>query len=257
MKSALYTGRIRHRRSTPVPHAFEYGVYQVYLDLDEVDRLFRLPFVFARRGPALAAFRRADHFGDPREPLSHSVRRRVREQLGFEPTGPIRLLTQLRHAGLLMNPVSFYFCFDRTERRIEALLAEVTNTPWGEQHVYVWSGDAIRPGRPEALFPKAMHVSPFMDMEMAYRVRVTHPADTLVVHLENWKAGLRIFDATLTLRRKSWSAWRLGALALRYPLIPLKIFAAIYWEAFRLWRKGVPIHPHPRPETTQKETCIE
>ena len=70
-------------------------------------------------------------------PLADAVRDLVEERTGARPAGPIRLLTHLRSFGHCFNPVSFYYCFDPAGERVEAVVAEVTNTPWGERHAYV------------------------------------------------------------------------------------------------------------------------
>ena len=51
--------------------------------------------------------------------------------------GPIRLLTHLRYFGHCFNPVSFYYCFNDSDEKVEAIMAEVTNTPWKERYAYV------------------------------------------------------------------------------------------------------------------------
>ena len=123
-------------------------------------------------------FRRRDYLGDPAVPLADAVRALVADRTGAAPDGPIRLLTNLRTLGRCFNPVSFYYCFDRDER-LEAVVAEVTNTPWGERHAYVLTGGG-RVLRGE--HKKAMRVSPFMGMEQRYAVRHRAGPDALGAH---------------------------------------------------------------------------
>ena len=94
------------------------------------------------------------------------------EQTGARPQGPIRLLTQLRSFGHCFNPVSFYYCFDAGGERVQAVVAEVTNTPWGERHAYVI--ETAQPRHVAVLageLDKALHVSPFMGMDHRYEAR--------------------------------------------------------------------------------------
>ena len=114
--------------------------------------------------PGLLRFRRSDYHGDPAVALADAVRDTVERETGIRPAGPIRLLTNLRSLGLCFNPVSFYYCFDAAGQQLQAVLAEVTNTPWGERQAYVIAGEAGR-------FQKLMHVSPFMPMDQAYTLR--------------------------------------------------------------------------------------
>jgi len=137
MQSGIYEGRVQHRRYAPLPHVFRYPLYLLYLDLAELDQVFRRRWLWSTHLWTLARFRRADHFGDPNRSLDSAVRDLVESRTGRRPMGPVRLLTQLRHLGFLMNPVSFYYCFDTADQKVEWVVAEVTNTPWGEQHCYV------------------------------------------------------------------------------------------------------------------------
>ena len=137
MQSCLYKGRVGHRRYTPVRHEFKYRIFLVYLDLSELDEVFRGRWLWSTRRPTIAWFRRADHFGDPSQSLDESVRSLVQQRTGVWPTGPVRLLTHLRYFGYVMNPVSFFYCFKADGTELQNVVAEVHNTPWNERHCYV------------------------------------------------------------------------------------------------------------------------
>jgi DUF1365 family protein len=247
MNSAIYFGQVRHRRTGPVEHAFRYRMFMLYLDLAELPRVFQGRWLWSTRRPALARFRREDHFGDPARPLDACVRDLVARETGRRPGGPVRLLTNLRYFGYVFNPVSFYYCFDENDTRVETIVAEVTNTPWGERHCYVLP-QALNEGRGDTgrFRPrKVMHVSPFMPMDVDYDWRFGTPGGRLSVHMENARAGRKIFDATLVLQREEIRAGVLARALAGYPLITLKIIAAIHWQALKLWLKGAPVHDHP------------
>lgn len=245
MNSCLYRGAVRHRRREPVVHDFRTSLFMLYLDLDELPAVFDGRWLWSARRPNLAWFRRADYLGDPRQPLDAAVRDLVAARTGVRPTGPIRLLTHLRYFGFVMNPVSFYYCFDTSGRRVEALVAEITNTPWGERHAYVLRAPPDGARLQRFRFSKTFHVSPFMGMEHEYDWRFSPPGERLLVHMQNHTPAGKLFDATLTLRRQPLGGRALAAALLRHPAMTAQVALAIYWQALRLWMRRVPVHPHP------------
>jgi DUF1365 family protein len=245
--SCLYRGWIRHRRYAPREHEFRYPLFLAYLDLDQLDSVFAGRWLWSSRRPALARFDRRDHLGDPDVPLATAVRDLVAAETGRRPEGPIRLLTNLRYFGHCFNPVSFYYCFDAAGQNVETLVAEVHNTPWGERHCYVLAEADTPHGRTSIRYrsSKRFHVSPFMSMDMEYEWTTTVPGSRLVVNIENFESDTRLFDATLVLRRREISGRELARTLLRFPFMTVRVVLWIYWEAFRLWLKKTPFHPHP------------
>jgi DUF1365 family protein len=246
MHSRIYKGWVEHRRVAPTSNHFRYRMFMMYLDLAELPQLFdRIPFWSARRR-ALAWFKRADYLGSAAVPLDQSVRDLVEQRTGTRPAGPIRLLTHLRYFGYCMNPVSFYYCFDESGGTLETIVAEITNTPWKERHQYVLPV-ADRAARLKRFgFDKDFHVSPFLPMDMQYRWSFNQPQNRLFVHMQNHRNGVQMFDATLMLRENPVTTLGLIGVLAAFPLMTLKVIAAIHWQALRLWAKRTPVFDHPR-----------
>lgn len=248
LASAIYEGVVRHRRRAPVAHALEMPLFMMYLDLAEVDEVFRGRWLWSASRPAVARFDRAEYLGDASRPLAACVLDEVERVHGVRPTGPIRLLTHMRYCGYLFNPVSFYYCHESAEGPARYVVAEITNTPWKERHRYVLdAGPKGLSGAHEFAFEKCFYVSPFMAMKQSYRWRLTNPARTLVVHMENLEATAqggeaRLFDATLSMRRREISGPALARVLVRYPCLTAGVIARIYWNALLLKMKGVPTY---------------
>ncbi|MGI9184663.1 MAG: DUF1365 domain-containing protein [Solirubrobacteraceae bacterium] len=241
--SCLYAGTIRHRRHEPHKE-FSHRLTLAYIDLDELDGLLGGRLVKSR--PGLLRFRRRDYLGDPAQPLAAAVRDRVLELSGRRPDGPIRVLTQLRSWGQCFNPVSFYYCLDAAGEEVDAVLAEVTNTPWGDRHSYLLRRGADPHAVLHGTFAKQLHVSPFMGMDHVYEARATAPDRSLSVHIESQREDKTVFDATLALHRVPLNQASAARLAVRYPLATARVLALIYGHAIGLKLAGARVHPHPR-----------
>lgn len=254
MQSAIFSGQVKHSRSQPFGHSFEYRVYMMYLDLAELDDVFAGRWFWSTKRIALARFSRKNYFGDPAVPLTRSIRDLVQRRLGFRPKGPVRLLTNLSCFGYCFNPISIYYCFDERDEKPEAIVAEVSNTPWGERHCYV-----LQPGQQDAHAgvqraegQKKLHVSPFIGMDVHYDWLFTRPEDDLVVRIRNRTNNEVFFLATLILRRTEISTASLAATLLRFPLMTFKVAIGIYWQALRLWARGCPVHAHPEKHSSMQ-----
>ena len=247
--SCLYTGTVVHRRRHPVEHSFRYRVFMLHADLDELPGLLGGRRAWSATRPAPLWLRRADHLGDRPRPLAEAVRDLVEERTGRRPGGPVRLLTHPRFLGVGFNPISLYYCHDRDGGPLTCAVAEVTNTPWGDQHAYVidlrgrdTSPHAVHHGA----FDKTLHVSPFLPLDMEYRWTLAVPGDRLSFGIACLRGGRTVLTAGLDLHRRELTPRATAAVLATHAPMPLVVLGGIYFEAFRLWRKGAPYHPHPR-----------
>jgi DUF1365 family protein len=249
---------VRHRRLGEPSDEFSYPLFMAYLDLDELPELFDESRLWSARRPAPAWFRRSDYLGDPQLPLRDAARELVLQRTGIALDGPVRLLTHLRYFGHCFNPVSFYYCFDAGGKHVRAVIADVTNTPWGERHAYVMPVSAPGGVRGSAVmrsqFRKALHVSPLMGMDSTYDWRLSEPSERLSVHIESIRDGGKpIFDATLSLCRREMSAPEMRRMLARYPLLTMRLTTRIYTHALRLKLRGASYHPHPGKNASNQE----
>lgn len=254
LTSKLYVGKVMHHRHSPTEHRFSYSLFMLYLDLDELPTIFDRYWFWSAKRFNLAQFRRQDHLSG-KACLKSTVLDLVEKQSGNRPSGKVTLLSHLRYFGYVMNPVSFYYCFDATNQHILAIVAEVHNTPWGEQHAYVLEVDKPEEQSPNAIHRfehrKNFHVSPFMPMDMRYQWRVSKPNETLSVSIENWQSldssnqAQRIFNVGMQLKQQPINSATLAKCLMTFPFMTLKVAGAIYYQALRLWFKNVPLHSKP------------
>ena len=245
LNSALYSGLLQHRRHQPRVHQFRYRCSLLLLDLDEQQQVFGLSQLWSGRWWSPMRFRETDYLRAERQPeesLKACAQRLVSEQLQLEIDGAVQLLTQIRSFGMLFNPASFFYCYDR-HGALRGIICEVTNTPWGEHFCYVLEAN---PNEQQQNFTlhKRFHVSPFLPLQADYHMRFSRPGERVQVHIAHQQGDQRLFSASLSLQRKQLSARLLRREALSFPFMVLRTLTGIYWQALRLLIKRIPLFDH-------------
>ena len=242
MKSALYTGVVVHVRTRPVRRKLRYRVAQMLLDLDELPRLDRDLRWFGYNRRAVFSFHDRDH-GDGSGRLRDWVTGKLVDAgCAFEP-GAIRVLCMPRLLGHVFNPLSVYFCHD-ADGRLGAVLYEVNNT-FGERHSYVVAVDGAGAGTVRQQCDKAFYVSPFLPMALRYDFTLSPPAEGVSVQVAASDQQGLLLDAWFTGRREALGDAQLLSALAAFPLMTLKVVAAIHWEALKIWLSGVPLVAKP------------
>jgi uncharacterized protein len=250
--SALYVGSVRHRRHRPSSHAFRHRSYHVLIDVDELPDLDREVRGFGYNRRAVTTFRDTDHFG----PLALPVREKLGHWLaarGVElPAGRVMVLANLRVAGHVFNPVSWWFCH-HADGSLAFVVAEVDNT-FGESHSYLLDDlEPHRDGTLRARADKVFHVSPFLPIEgLGYGFTIVPPGagdpdERILVHMDVEDDQGRILDATQDGRRVPLTSRSLARVLLTHPLMPLRTVLLIHAHALALWAKGVRSFRKPAP----------
>jgi len=249
MKSSLYFGEVRHHRRSPKKHDLSYKLFMPHLFLDELDEVFQGRWLWSVNRSNLSSFHRKDYHNPKVSSLEKAVRATMSEQTGQEVKGPISVLTHLRTFGHCFNPVTFYYAWDDEKSQPHALMAEITNTPWGERYVkaFRWDdSDSNRSNKSKHRFEKEFHVSPFIGMDVNYDWRFSPPGDELKVDMILREKDKVFFTAHLDLNRKPVGSGNLAWALLRFPFLTFKVSFGIYWNALLLRLKGCPFYPHPK-----------
>ena len=245
IESGLFAGTLRHRRFSPVAHAFTYPLFMALLDIDRIPELMTRSRLTSHNRWNWASFDDRDHLGDPRLPLRDRLAADAARHGIDVPAGQVLLLTHLRYLGYGFNPVSFFYCFDRADR-LRVVVAEVSNTFGGSHNYWLRPDPASRTFRATAR--KSLYVSPFMPVDLEYTFAFTLPGTRLVAHMTTRKAGSTGFDATLSLERRPWTAAEVRRALVRYPAMTASVITGIHWQAMKLWWKGVPVVPRVTPD---------
>lgn len=255
MSSQWLQGSIRHRRLYPVQHEFEYHTGMLALDTDEWQQVANVSPFFSLESFNWMSLKRQDYFRPEAGDLAEAVREQVEAATGWRPDGPVELITHPRYAGYVFNPVSFYFCYRNGESGSSGdvpavILAQITNTPWHERHVYcleTTGSEANSSGwRTEQFgFTKRFHVSPFNAMTQHYEWTFSFRGPELRIHMNVLEEGKKHFDATLVVQRTPLTRKTLHRSLRQFPVEALKVAAGIYWHAIKLKLKGAPFYTHP------------
>lgn len=222
---AVFKGSVFHKRFKPFGHHFTlpFGCYFLHLSGNEKDINASL-----KSHGLSGCYKRRNYFGDPQERLKTSVLKKISTLLNKDVQGDVYFLGQLQHMRFYFSSVNFYFV--RAQEHFEYMLAEVTNTPWGETHCYALPLDQ------KNIHDKEFHVSPFNPMDMTYDWTIKTEDDKFYLKIDCKRDSLE-FTASIHVNRSLTKA--------NYTLMPIRMLLGIYWHALILFIKKNPVYPHP------------
>ena len=245
MRSAIYQGVITHRRNDQVRHGFQYPLFMVYLDLDELADFFQRSRFWSMERFNWASFHRDDYLHPETPSLKHAVQKEIETKTGKAFHGKVFMLGHVRYLGYCFNPATFYYCYD--DEQLKYVVAEVSNTPWNQRHTYVLTFAEGTTTTQNFTAEKAFHVSPFLGMDCTYQWKISPPDQDLSLYISNFREDTLIFSAGLKLHRQAATSFNLNKILVRFPAVTIKTIFSIYWQALRLWSKGARFHDHPQP----------
>ena len=243
----LYVGKVMHARLKPFGHRFTYGVFSLLVDVDRLAELHAMSRLLSVNRPGPISFDERDHVEREGETL-RAYADRLLAQAGVEtPARRVLLLAYPRILGFVFNPIAVHFCYGEGDVPL-ALIYAVRNT-FGERHAYV---APVRPGEagPAGIRQeraKLFHVSPFIGMGARYHFRILPPGRTVRLRIHETEAGEPLLAATFNGDARPLSDAALAACLARFPLMTMKVVAAIHWQALKLWLKGARFHRSPPP----------
>lgn len=255
LKNSIVNGWVRHHRYHPKSHKFEYNMTWTLLDLDQVGDVFKGSKTWSIEKFNVFSYRANDFHTNTKVSKSIkasnftkcSIIQTIRDKTGKDFTGKVFMLSHLRSFGYNFNSVCFYFCYDQTGQKLEFLVSEITNTPWGERHSYIFECEHSSNNTYQFEFDKEFHVSPFISMDMKYRWTFKVDDEHLRIHMVvNNQEQKKYFDATFTADFVPLEVSNMTWLALTSALQPLKMSLSIYWQALKLWLKRIKLQSHPK-----------
>ncbi len=254
---AIYRGTLKHHRTHPIAHRFEYKVFQIWLNINKLYLVDQISRFWSVNRFNLVRFNRQNFMPSPL-PIFEEVKQKIQHHSGKTFDGDVYLLANLSYWGHGYNPASFYACYESGS--LTYFICEIHNTPWGERFSYVHdlNQDASdTEGVHVAQFEKRFHVSPFMPMNLEYEWQYRLEADRVLISMNLIEQGKQIFNSTLSLKGKALSRKEASLLPFKYPFMCIKVLFGIYWQAIRLWLKGVRFHRHPNsPKPHDKHTPV-
>ena len=251
--SAIYVGEVMHQRFYPVSYRFNYAVFSVLLDLENIESGFKGCRLLSSNRFNLLSFHDSDHGSHGAQPLRSWLEQTLQEAGINAPLGRARINAYPRILGYQFNPMTTWYCEDPAGNML-AMVCTVSNT-FGQWHHYVLHDEGralVWPFHAQA--DKVFHVSPFIDMPMRYHFRFTPPDERMVVNILESEGEKRLLVATHVAHRQALTDKNLLKQCLRIPFLTLKVITLIHWQALKIWLKGA--KPYPEPPHPEKDVSV-
>ena len=234
--SCIYDGYVIHKRLKPKKHFFKYKVFSLLIDLAEIHQLEKELTLFSYNKFNVLSFYDIDHGPRDGSSLIDWVKKNlIQNNISVEEIS-IKLLCYPRIWGYVFNPLSVFFIYDKNSNLI-SILYEVKNT-FGEQHTYVFKTEKNRNLTENSCYKK-FHVSPFIEMDCKYFFKILNPEQKLSVIINQSDNEGKLLFASQDGVRRELNSKNLIFSYISHPLMTFKVIAAIHFEAFKLWLKGI------------------
>ncbi|MFK8012126.1 MAG: DUF1365 domain-containing protein [Marinicellaceae bacterium] len=247
MKTSICSGSVIHNRITPKAHRFQYKMSWCLFDLDRLEETFKKTRFWSFNSFNIVSIRNNDYINAENISIKSKVIKYLKEQKNYNFNGQVFLFTHPRYLGFGFNSVNFYFCYEGDN--LVFILSEINNTPWKQKHVYIHAINQEKTDHSESYqfeFNKEFHISPFADMDINYSWIFNVTPEKLIVKMNLSKQNNLIMKVNLNTRIEPVIEKDLVKWTFKKPYQALKMSVGIYWQAFKLWAKKLPVYTNPK-----------
>ena len=234
--SSIYNGTVIHKRFKPKIHFFKYKVFSILIDISEINLLDKTLKIFSYNKFNIVSFYDEDHGPRDGTSVKEWVIKNLQDNQIDTQDIKIKLLCYPRIFGFVFNPLSIFFIYNKKSELI-SILYEVKNT-FDEQHTYIFKNKENE-NTIKHTCKKKFHVSPFIEMNCTYFFKILKPGDKISVIIDQYDEEGKLLYASQDGSRVELNNKNLFLSYLKHPLMTFKIIAAIHFEAFKLWIKGI------------------
>ncbi len=250
MQNQYCTGHVVHHRQHPKKHRFKYHMSWCLFNLSQLDQTIKNNRWFSLNAFNLISIKNKDYINDEQVSIKDKIHDYLVSQTQHPFDGQVYLFTHPRFLGCGFNSVNFYLCYEN--KQLSYIVSEINNTPWGQKHLYFHDLKCDSQHAHDATFrfSKSFHISPFaeMDIDYAWNFKITDQQFDVSMQLD--QKGKTIMNVVLKTQLQPMTDKNQLKWMITRPFQGIKMLSGIYWQALKIWLKGIPFFSHPKSQKT-------